>query len=339
MPEPGYVSAMVAGLARPPGAWRWGAAGTPTSTGWTPARLRAWLGGEPGADAPRELPEPAWLREAYARTANLAEAGDDGYRFVIGAVMALPRALLDDVGGWEDGIVCYGGEDWELAHRCWLAGADLVHVPDAVGWHDGPDFGGPGGRPAGAEERRAAVVLAPFLTDPAARAGGCVYPLARGRGAARRPRPPRADVDRGRRSLLRGHRRRLWLAEGAAAGRRGPLAADPRVHVGPVPAACRPVPATASTSPPRCACRGTTLRSLRDSAPGPCRRADRPAHPRPRPRQARRGARGGDASSTEPVRRGRARAVWGRAARTRGGPASAHPRTRRDPPSEPWSSP
>ncbi|MGL1797823.1 glycosyltransferase family 2 protein, partial [Vibrio parahaemolyticus] len=36
----------------------------------------------------------------------------------------------------------YGGEDWEWVHRAWQAGAVLAHVPDAVAWHDGPDWSG-----------------------------------------------------------------------------------------------------------------------------------------------------------------------------------------------------
>ncbi|PZU29650.1 MAG: hypothetical protein DI576_14100, partial [Actinomyces sp.] len=36
-----------------------------------------------------ELPEPAWLREQYARTGNLLQSDDRSYRFVIGAVMPL----------------------------------------------------------------------------------------------------------------------------------------------------------------------------------------------------------------------------------------------------------
>lgn len=92
------------------------------------------------AVAGRELAEPAWLVEEYARTANLREADDRSYRFVIGAVLACSRMLLDEVGGFDESFTSYGGEDWEWAHRMWQAGAVLAHVPDAVAWHDGPEW-------------------------------------------------------------------------------------------------------------------------------------------------------------------------------------------------------
>ncbi|WP_240663703.1 glycosyltransferase [Microbacterium enclense] len=89
-----------------------------------------------------ELPEPAWLREQYARTGNLLQSDDRSYRFVIGAVMACSRAFFADVGGFDETFSAYGGEDWEWTHRAWQAGAVLAHVPEAVAWHDGPDWSG-----------------------------------------------------------------------------------------------------------------------------------------------------------------------------------------------------
>ncbi|WJL96601.1 glycosyltransferase [Microbacterium sp. ET2] len=94
----------------------------------------------PAAAAGRELPEPAWLRGAYARTHNLLDADDRSYRFVIGAVMACSRRLYDEIGGFDEAFTAYGGEDWEFAHRAWQAGAVLAHVPSAVAWHDGPEW-------------------------------------------------------------------------------------------------------------------------------------------------------------------------------------------------------
>jgi GT2 family glycosyltransferase len=88
----------------------------------------------------RELPEPAWLSEEYARSRNLRDADDRSYRFVIGAVMACSRRLFDETGGFDESFTTYGGEDWEWAHRLWQAGAVLAHVPDAVAWHDGPEW-------------------------------------------------------------------------------------------------------------------------------------------------------------------------------------------------------
>jgi GT2 family glycosyltransferase len=89
-----------------------------------------------------ELPEPQWLLDAYARTGNLRHADDRSYRYVIGAVMACSRTLFDDIGGFEESFTSYGGEDWEWAHRAWQGGAVFAHVPDAVAWHDGPEWAG-----------------------------------------------------------------------------------------------------------------------------------------------------------------------------------------------------
>jgi GT2 family glycosyltransferase len=94
----------------------------------------------PAATAGRELTEPAWLRDAYAHSRNLRDADDRSYRFVIGAVLACSRRLYDEVGGFDESFTAYGGEDWEYAHRAWQAGAVFAHVPDAVAWHDGPEW-------------------------------------------------------------------------------------------------------------------------------------------------------------------------------------------------------
>ncbi len=196
--------------------------------GWTPARLRDWLLGLPGHQAPRELPEPQWLVEAFARTNDLADADDDAYRFVIGAVLTLPRSLFDAVGGFEPSFTAYGGEDWELANRCWLAGADFAHAPEAVAWHDGHDF-------AGRDESHTevknveAVAVASFITDPAARGHGLVWT---------RPDVVVRVADQGWSdaavlltvaSLVRDTDAGVWLASGRTGSA---LHDDPRVHLG-----------------------------------------------------------------------------------------------------------
>ena len=101
---------------------------------------------------PLELPEPAWLREAYAASRNLLDADGCSHRFVISAVLACSRWWYDLVGGFDETFSAYGGEDWELAHRSWTAGGLLAHRSDAVAWHDGPD--------AAARDRDAAALLA-----------------------------------------------------------------------------------------------------------------------------------------------------------------------------------
>jgi GT2 family glycosyltransferase len=88
-----------------------------------------------------ELPAPSWLDEAYDRSQNLLLADNRSYRYIISAVLACSRALFTEVGGFDESFLDYGGEDWEWAHRAWLAGGLLAHVPTAVAWHDGPDWG------------------------------------------------------------------------------------------------------------------------------------------------------------------------------------------------------
>lgn len=99
-----------------------------------------------------ELPEPQWLRAGYGDTSNLLDADHSSHRFVISAVLACTRWWWDLVGGFDPSFSTYGGEDWDLAHRSWLAGGLLAHRPDAVAWHDGPD--------AGERQRDAGALLA-----------------------------------------------------------------------------------------------------------------------------------------------------------------------------------
>lgn len=109
---------------------------------------------------PRELAEPEWLVEAYARSANLLHADDRSYRYVISAVAACSRAFFDEIGGFDESFSSYGGEDWEWAHRAWQAGGVLAHIPDAVAWHDGPDWAARDDRDRAAEGNRQTQVLA-----------------------------------------------------------------------------------------------------------------------------------------------------------------------------------
>ncbi|MBT9254965.1 glycosyltransferase [Phycicoccus sp. MAQZ13P-2] len=88
-----------------------------------------------------ELPEPAWLREAYAGSADLLHADALSFRHVISAAVACSRWWFDHVGGFDEGFTTYGGEDWEWAARAWEAGGLLAHAADATVWHDGPDAG------------------------------------------------------------------------------------------------------------------------------------------------------------------------------------------------------
>ncbi|MEW1960320.1 glycosyltransferase [Kineococcus sp. NPDC059986] len=231
VPEPGYVAAVVRAVA----------AGADLVVGrrrhadlatTTPEALRWWLSG--GGDAPREFDEPAWLREAYDRTDDLAAAGDDAYRFVISAVLSTTRTLFEQVGGFEEEFAAYGGEDWEFAHRCWLRGATFRHAREAVAWHDGPDFAG---RTDDDEARRSrnveGLTLARFVPGHATRGDQLVWTHPDVVVTLDDTGVPVADVVAAVRSLLAGSDAGVWLRDGAA------LAAleDPRVHRGDPPPA------------------------------------------------------------------------------------------------------
>jgi len=261
VPEPGYVSAVVRAVA----------AGADLVVGrrrhadlgaTSPAQLRRWL--REGTDPPEILQEPAWLAEAYARTDDLRSAGDDAYRFVISAVLSVPRHLFEEVGGFEEAFRAYGGEDWEFAHRCWLRGADFVHARDAVAWHDGPDFGGRTGDDEALRSRNVeALALARFVPGTATRGSGLVWAhpdvVVRLDDTAASVAQVVASV----RSLLMGTDCGVWLRSGSALD----VLDDPRVHRGEPPAAVlgrcrfqvdleRPVVLT-----------GATLQELTDVAP------------------------------------------------------------------------
>lgn len=133
-PEPGYVRALTRLPALLPEAVTVGRRRHADFSGIAPEApvLESVVG--------RELPEPAWLAQEYARSSDLLDADDRSYRFVIGAVIACSRRLFDETGGFDESFSTYGGEDWEWAHRMWQAGAVLAHVPTAVAWHDGPEW-------------------------------------------------------------------------------------------------------------------------------------------------------------------------------------------------------
>ena len=177
VPEPGYLQTLIESLSEPSpvGIVAVGRRRHADLAGCTAADVTRWLAGD--SPAPPELPEPAWLRRAYADSDDLRRCDDRSYRFVISAVLALPRELYERAGGFDAGFVGYGGEDWDLAHRCWLAGADLRHVPTAVAWHDGPDFAGRAEHPDAARHVKDAetLQLAHVLTDPHARGAGLLW--------------------------------------------------------------------------------------------------------------------------------------------------------------------
>lgn len=102
----------------------------------------AALARKPHSRPDRLLPAPRWLEEGYAATADLSRIDVRSWRYVISAVMAMDRDYFSAVGGFEERLVGYGGEDWELAHRVLHDGGLLAHESRAVVVHNGPDLSG-----------------------------------------------------------------------------------------------------------------------------------------------------------------------------------------------------
>jgi len=174
VPEPTYVDRLARLPGLSPDLLAVGRRRHADFSGWDPDRVTRWFaGGEPGPD---ELAEPEWLRDGYAGTRDLLDADERSYRFVISAVCALHRELFAELGGFSEEFTEYGGEDWELAHRAWIAGAVLAHQTAAVAWHDGPDWALRAGRDPTAKNAET-LTLTRLLPDPVARGGGQWLPF------------------------------------------------------------------------------------------------------------------------------------------------------------------
>ncbi len=245
VPEPGYLAAVrdtcdraaEADLRRPGGTGEVLVVGRRRHAdlaGWSAEGVAAWFAGT-GA-APPELEEPGWLLDGFRWTDDLREADDESYRWVIAAVLSMHRSLFERVGGFEESFRSYGGEDWEIANRCWLAGAVMRHEPGAVAWHDGVDFAGREVDRRAVQNQQAAT-LARLLPSPATRPPGPVWELpvvvveVDDRGWS----PGQALLTVA--SLLTDGDVGVWLRDGAVAAPGAPLDHDPRVRTGAVPAA------------------------------------------------------------------------------------------------------
>lgn len=233
VPEPSYVHRASRLPALLPDAVVTGRRRHANLSGWTPARLRAWWRG--GVEPPPELAEPAWLRELSAGLGRGAGGvTDSSFRAVISAVLICGRSLFSEVGGFDETFTRYGGEDWELAHRLFTAGAVLAHEPRAVAWHDGPDWAGRNEHPdeAAAQKAAEAAELAARVPEPALRRGveaaellGAPDVVARAGGAD--PATVRVLLGLGDVGIWTGR-----SAERVATG-----SSDPRVHNGEPPTA------------------------------------------------------------------------------------------------------
>lgn len=232
MPEPGFLGAMLAGLVRYDdghGVLAVGARKHADLSECSPEHVALWLtrGSAPGA---RRLEDPAWLAEGYARTDDLADADVEDFRLIISALLGVDRTLFERVGGFDETLTGYGGEDWDLAYRCWQAGARFAHVPGAVAWHDGPDLGG---RSDTRDVKDAeTMALAARIPLPSTRGRGLVFDqpdaVVRVRG-----HDNDAEAFLTASQVLRGSDAGVWFVD----RRTVPpvLAADPRVRTGEPP--------------------------------------------------------------------------------------------------------
>lgn len=181
------------------------------------------------------LPDPGWLRAGYARTADLAAAGDEDFRLIISAVLGVDRRLWLATGGFDESFVGYGGEDWDLAWRSRVAGAGWAYEPAAVAWHDGPDAAGRN-RPA-AVKNAESIRLARTVPLPSVRGRGLIFGqpdiVVRYTGPTTGTAADAAVVACVA-GLLAGSDAGVWFER---PGDPLPplLADDPRVHAGPVP--------------------------------------------------------------------------------------------------------
>ena len=237
VPAPGFLSALArAHELVPAGFLGVGRREHADFTGCTEEQVVSWVRDGPPAD--RVLPAPGWLRDGYLRTDDLRAAGEEEFRLIISAVLAVDRALYERAGGFDATITGYGGEDWDLGWRCWLLGARMRHVPDAVAWHDGAEAGARfGARSAQRAAKDAeSLALATRITLPSVRGRGVVWaqPDIAVRLHGRHTDPELLITALG---LLRDSDAGLWLVDQDEVP--AALAADPRVHCGGLPPAVR----------------------------------------------------------------------------------------------------
>lgn len=70
------------------------------------------------------------------RYAEMAEKGITRFDQFSAANTSLPRALLEQVGGFDERFVGYGREDYEMGLRLLDAGTPVAFDEDAVAWHE-----------------------------------------------------------------------------------------------------------------------------------------------------------------------------------------------------------
>ncbi len=231
--------------------------------GWSVATVRDWL--SRGGPGPVELPEPQWLLDGYARTADLTEPDPRAYQLVIGAALTLHAELFARLGGFDESFRSYGGEDWELGHRALVAGADTRWLRDAVVWHDGPDLAGRGADLVSMKNAET-LALASQIPDRDLRGENLVWTvpdiIVRLRSAGASTAILLASVE----SLLAGSDAHVWIDDVEAATGVLSVVNDARIHGGHPPSRILERARYRVTSDP-VLLSGTTLRKLSAQTP------------------------------------------------------------------------
>lgn len=267
VPTPGYLASAVR-TAAGPGALVVGRRTHVDLAGWSPQALQDWWAGAAGT-GPQAFTDPEWLAQGYRETQDLRSADDTSFRFVISAVLTVARPLWDRLGGFDESFTDYGGEDWELAQRAWLAGADLAHEPRALALHDGPDLAGRSGDVATVKNTET-LHLARRLTHPLVRGAGLVHAVPDVVVEADVHGWSLGQVVLAVQALLAAGDVGVWLT-GTDARARGALVEDPRVHEGaPAPEVASRCRFRVRLTRPVAWCGGSLLRAVADDD----RRAD-----------------------------------------------------------------
>lgn len=121
--------------------------------------------------------ESQWLQDGWEDTDDLLLADETSWRLIISSVLATSRTLFEQVGGFDDTMTGYGGEDWELGWRLWNTGAVFIHEPEAVADHLEPEWS----QREGSEDEKLGeknaetIALASRITHPMARPAGVIF--------------------------------------------------------------------------------------------------------------------------------------------------------------------
>ena len=78
---------------------------------------------------------PPPLAEYMDKANGFATKRDDIFRAVSGGSLGIRKRFFDEIGGFDETFMRFGGEDREFAYRAYTRGALLVPEPEAMAWH------------------------------------------------------------------------------------------------------------------------------------------------------------------------------------------------------------